>query len=49
MGGDVVRLVWLLIKYRLLRLSVKMCVLVWVDCMVWMAISMAFHNALRMF
>ena len=34
----------------LLRLSVNMCVFVWVlVCMVWIAISIAFNYALRIF
>ena len=37
---------WLLIRYMLLRLSVNICVSVWV---VFMAMSMAFNSALRIF
>ena len=40
---------WLLIKYMLLRLSVNMCVSIWVFCMVLMAMSIAFSFALRIF
>ena len=41
---------WLLIKYMLLRLFVNMCVYVWVVvCMVWMAISITFSYAIRIF
>ena len=40
---------WLLIKYMLLRLSVNMCVTVWVVCMALITMSMAFSSALRMF
>ena len=39
----------LLIKYILLRLSVKMCVSNWVVCMVLTAISIAFSSALSIF
>ena len=40
---------WLLIRYILLRLSVNMCVSIWVVCMVLTAMSIAFSSALRMF
>ena len=29
--------IWLLIKYMMLRLSVNICVSIWVICMVWIA------------
>jgi hypothetical protein len=38
-----------LIRYMLLRLSVNMCVSLWVVFMVLIAKSMAFNFALRMF
>ena len=40
---------WLLIKYILLRLFVNTCVSVWVVCMFWIAMSVAFNSALRIF
>ena len=40
---------WLLTKLMMLRLSVNICVSLWVVCMVSMAISMALSSALRMF
>ena len=40
---------WLLIRYMLFRLSVNMCVSVWVVCMDIMAMSIAFNSALSMF
>ena len=40
---------WLLIKYMLLRLSVNICVSIWVGCTVLIAMSMAFNSALKMF
>ena len=40
---------WLLIIYMLLRLFVNICVYVWVVCMVFIAMNMAFNYALRMF
>ena len=40
---------WLLIRYMLLRLFVNMCMSVWVICMVFMAMSMAFSSALKIF
>ena len=41
--------IWLLIKYMLLRLSVNMCVSIWVVCMVLTAMSIALSSALSMF
>jgi hypothetical protein len=46
---EVGRCMWLLIRYMLLRLSVNMCVSLWVVFMVLIAKSMAFNYALRMF
>ena len=46
---DVGCCMWLLIRYMLLRLSVNICVSVWVVCMVFMAMSMAFSSAFRIF
>ena len=40
---------WLLSRYMLLRLSMNMCVSVWVICMVLIAMSIAFSSALSMF
>ena len=40
---------WLFIRYILLRLSVNMCVSIWVVRMVLMAMSIALSSALRMF
>ena len=39
---------WLLIKYILLRLSMNMCISIWVICMVLIAMSIVFNYALRM-
>ena len=46
---DVGFCIWLLIRYILLRLSVNICVSLWVACMVLMAMRIAFSSALRMF
>ena len=41
--------IWLLIRYRLLRMFVNMCVSTWVVCMVVIAMSMTLSYALRIF
>ena len=38
-----------MIKYIFLGLSVNMRVFVWVVCMLWIALSIAFNSALRIF
>ena len=40
---------WLFIRYMLLRLSVNMCVSVWVFFMFSIAINIAYSSALSMF